>query len=149
MPQLLVTLIACLLMSSSNSFASWYGQAEVVANSDSSSRTEVPNCAWYIAAYGVSVAQYQRIENNWKKFQSVCRAPSPASVDSVVIFTHDTDFYKDTLPGAVHTDKSGFSDWTAIVLLDNTQAQEKFKREYVWIFRFKEGTLHRDISRKI
>jgi hypothetical protein len=100
---------------------------------------EVSHCASYIAAYGVSVAQYQRIEDNWKRFQNICRAPSPASVDFVVIFTHDSDYYKDSLPGPVHTDSAGFSDWSAIVTLDNTQPPEKYRREYVWVFRFKRG----------
>ena len=98
------------------------------------------HCSSYISAYGVSIAQYQRIESNWKKFQSVCPAPSPASVDFVLIFTHDVDYYNYTMPIPVHTDSSGFSNWSAIVLLDNTQPTEKYKREYVWVFRLKRGS---------
>jgi hypothetical protein len=123
-----------------NDWARPVGQAGSTASSLSGSPTEVPQCSSYIAAYGVSVAQYQRIESNWKRFQSICRAPSAASVDFVVIFAHDTDDYKDTLPAPVHTDSSGFSDWSAIVTLDNTRPPEKYKREYVWVFRFKRGT---------
>ena len=44
------------------------------------------------------------------------------------------------MPVPVHTDSSGFSNWSAIVLLDNTQATEKYKREYVWAFRIKRGS---------
>ena len=58
----------------------------------------------------------------------------------MVILTHDTDYYKDTLPAPVRTDSSGFSDWSAIVTLDNTRPPEKYKREYVWVFRFKRGS---------
>ena len=132
--------IACFVALSSNSRPCTAGQADFTVSSLSSSRIEDPHCSSYISAYGVSVAQYQRIESNWKRFQSICRAPSPASVDFVVIFTHDTDYYKDTLPVPVRTDSSGFSDWSAIVTLDNTRPPEKYKREYVWVFRFKRGS---------
>ena len=132
--------IACFAALSSNSRPRTAGQAAVTVSSLSRSRMEDSHCSSYIAAYGVSVAQYQRIESNWKRFQSICRAPSPASVDFVVIFTHDTDYYKDTLPAPVHADSSGFSDWSAIVTLDNTRPPEKYKREYVWVFRFKRGS---------
>jgi hypothetical protein len=133
-------LIACFVPLSINSWPCTAGQAAITVSSLSSSRMEDSRCSSYIAAYGVSIAQYQRIESNWKRFQSICRAPSPASVDFVVIFTHDTDYYKDTLPAPVHTDSSGFSDWSAIVTLDNTRPPEKYKREYVWVFRFKRGS---------
>ena len=125
---------------SSNSWPCTAGQAAVTVNSLPSSRMEDLRCSSYIAAYGASIAEYQRIEKNWKTFPSICPAPSPASLDFTVIFTHDTDYYKDTLPGPVHTDSSGFSDWSAIVTLDNTQPPEKYKREYVWVFRFKRGS---------
>ncbi|MFZ0644969.1 MAG: hypothetical protein WAM25_17570, partial [Candidatus Acidiferrales bacterium] len=42
--------------------------------------------------------------------------------------------------GLHHTDNSGFSNWSAIVLLDNSDPSAKYKREYVWIFRFKRGS---------
>jgi len=132
--------IACFVALSSNSWPCTGGQAAVAASSLSSSRMEDSHCSSYIAAYGVSIAEYLRIENNWKKFPSTCPAPSPASVDFAVIFTHDTDYYKDTLPAPVRTDSSGFSDWSAIVTLDNTRPPEKYKREYVWIFRFERGS---------
>jgi hypothetical protein len=133
-------LIACFVPLSSNSWLCTSGQAAVKVSSLSSSRIEDSHCSSYIAAYGVSIADYQRIEKNWKTFPSICPAPSPASVDFVVIFTHDSGYYKDTLPGPVHTDSSGFSDWSAIVTLDKTQPPEKYKREYVWVFRFKRGS---------
>lgn len=131
--------IVCLVAPFSCSWVSPAGRDAVTASLLSRLGTEDSHCSSYISAYGVSVAQYQRIENNWKRFQSICRAPSPASVDFIVIFTHDTDYYKDTLPAPVRTDSSGFSDWSAIVTMDNTRPPEKYKREYVWVFRFKRG----------
>ncbi len=47
------------------------------------------------------------------------------------------------MPARVDTDSSGFSDWSAVVLLDNTEASAKDKREYVWVFRLKRGSLER------
>jgi hypothetical protein len=139
-PQVLFLFITCLVAPLNCSWPSPVGRDAVPARLMPGSRTEDSHCSSYISAYGVSVAQYQRIESNWKRFPNICRAPSPARVDFVVIFTHDTDYYKDTLPAPVHTDGSGFSDWSAIVTLDNTRPPEKYKREYVWVFRFKRGT---------
>jgi hypothetical protein len=76
----------------------------------------------------------------YKTFLSICRAPSPANVDFVVIFTRDTDSYKDTSPAPVRTDSSGFSNWSAIVTLDDSRPPEKYEREYLWVFRFKRGS---------
>ena len=115
------------------------GQAAVDAQSNR--QVEVTYCSSYISAYGVSIAQYERIESNWKRFQEVCLAPSPAKVDFVVIFTHDVNFYKYTMPTPVRTDSSGFSNWSAVVTLDGVQPSTKYKREYVWVFRVKRGTL--------
>jgi hypothetical protein len=137
MPRLLIWCITCLAVPVNCSWAA--GRHAPPTRMMPVSGTENSQCSSYISAYGVSVAQYQRIESNWKRFQSICRAPSPASVDFVVIFTHDSDYYKDSLPGPVHTDSAGFSDWSAIVTLDNTQPPEKCRREYVWVFRFKRG----------
>ena len=138
--QRLFLLTACLLAPFNCSWVIPAGRDAVPARLISGSRTEDSRCSSYISAYGVAVAQYQRIESNWKRFQSICRAPSPATVDFVVIFTHDTDYYKDTLPAPVRTDSAGFSDWSAIVTLDNTRPPQKYKREYVWVFRFKRGS---------
>ena len=143
MSQRLFLFIACLLAPFNCSWVSPAGRGAVPARLMWGGRTEDSHCSSYISAYGVSVTQYQRIESNWKRFQSICRAPSPASVDFVVIFAHDTDYYKDTLPAPTHTDSSGFSDWSAIVTLDNTRPPEKSKREYVWVFRFKRGSFAR------
>jgi hypothetical protein len=140
MPQRLVLFIACLVAPLNWGWTNPVGRDAVTARLMPGSRTEDSHSSSYISAYGVSVAQYQRIESNWKRFQSICRAPSSASVDFVVIFTHYTDYYKDTLPAPVHTDSSGFSDWSAIVTLDNTRPPEKYEREYVWVFRFKRGS---------
>jgi hypothetical protein len=135
--QYLPLLIACFAFLSNNTWSCAAGQAAVTA---SGSRPGLSHCTSYISAYGVSPAQYERIESNWKKFESICPAPSPADVDFVVIFTHDVNFYNYTMPVPVHTDNSGFSNWSAIVLLDNSDPSAKYKREYVWIFRFKRGS---------
>ena len=140
MPLRLFLFMACLVAPSTCGWANSVGRGAATASFMQASRTEDSRCSSYISAYGVSVAQYQRIESNWKRFPSTCRAPSPASVDFVVIFTHDSDYYKDSLPALVHTDSSGFSDWSAIVTMDNTRSPEKYKREYVWVFRFKRGS---------
>jgi hypothetical protein len=137
-PQHLLLLIACLIAPLNDGRTSPEGQAPV--SLQSSSRMEVAHCSSYISAYGVSIAQYERIESNWKRFQSVCPAPSPANVDFVVIFTHDVNFYNYTMPTPIHTDSSGFSNWSAVVILDNTQASAKYKHEYVWVFRIKRGS---------
>src|SRR5271154_1118451 len=138
--QYLLLLIACFARLSSYSWSCSADQTVGKGNSPSVSRTPDSACSSYIAAYGVSIAEYQRIEKNLKTFPSICPAPSPASVDFVVIFTHDIDYYRDSLPGPVHTDSSGFSDWSAVVTLDNTRPSEKYNREYVWVFRFKRGS---------
>src|ERR1700691_4165104 len=140
MPQLLFLFIICFAALLNCSWTSPDRRDAVPARLMLGSQTEDSHCSSYISAYGVSVAQYQRIESNWKRFQSICRAPSAASVDFVVIFAHDTDYYKDTLPAPVHTDSSGFSDWSAVATVDYTRPPGKDKREYVWGFRFKRGT---------
>ena len=140
-PQHLLLLIAFLVVPSSNRRLSPVAQ---VAVSPSSSRTQVSHCSSYISAYGVTVAQYERIESDWKKFPSVCPAPSPANVDFVIIFTHDVNFYSYTMPTSVHTDSAGLSNWSAIVTLDNVQPSTKYKREYVWVFRVKRGSFEPD-----
>ena len=89
-------IFACFVPLSSTGWSCFAGPATSTISPPSASSMGTSNCSSYISAYGVSVAQYQRIESNWKRFQSICRAPSPASVDFVVIFTHDTDYYKDT-----------------------------------------------------
>jgi hypothetical protein len=137
--QYLLLLIACLLPLSSNGWSRAADQ-DVTGSSPSGRQMADSRCSSYIGAYGVSIAQYQRIESNWKKFQSVCPGPSPTSVDFVLIFTHDVDYYNYTMPIPVHTDSSGFSNWSAIVLVDNTQPSAKYKHEYVWVFRFKRGS---------
>ena len=132
-------LIAYFVALSSTGRSCFAGPAASNTSSPLASTMATPNCSSYISAYGVSPAQSQRIDSNWKKFQGICPAPSPAYVDFVVIFTHDVDFYDYTMPVQVHTDSSGLSDWTAIVLLDSTQPSAKYKREYVWVFRLRRG----------
>lgn len=79
-------------------------------------------------------------KSSFRLAEPVSRRIAPAKVDFVMIFTHDVNFYDYISPVPVHTDSSGLSDWTAIVLLDNTQSSAKYIREYVWIFRFKRAS---------
>lgn len=136
-PQHLLLLVACLMAPTSNRRVIPIAQ---IPTSVPTSRTQAAHCSFYISAYGVSIAQYARIESNWKKFQNLCPAPSPANVDFVLIFTHDVEFYNYTMPTPVRTDSSGFSNWSAIVTSDDVKPSTKYKREYVWVFRIKRGT---------
>jgi hypothetical protein len=115
----------------------------------SSSRMENSHCSSYTSAYGVSAAQYQRTESKWRRFQRISRAPSPASVDFVVIFTHDTDYYKDTLPAPVHTDSSGF--WIGQLSLRwiTLGHQKSTNASTCGFFDSREAAMHRGISRQM
>ncbi len=102
-------------------------------------------CSVYFSAYGVTPMQYKWIadERN-KEFPGVCPAPEPSMVDYVVIFTHDLDSFITTLPDPIHTDSNGFSDWTPVTAVDDTQIPaselDKAHREYAWVFRVHRGT---------
>jgi hypothetical protein len=132
--------IACLIAPSSTVWSDPIPQDSITMLSPWVSGLDDSRCLRYICADGVSIAQFQRIERNFKTSQSTCPAPSPANVDFVVILTHDVNFYNYTLPVPIHTDSSGLSDWSPIVRLESAHPSEKYKREYVWVFRFKRGT---------
>ena len=100
-------------------------------------------CSVYFSAYGLTTTQYAWIvQDAAKRYPSVCPAPSPSLVDFVVIFTHGVSFYNYTMPDAVHVDRAGFSDWTALTTVDPAMARpglEKTGHEYVWVFHMKRG----------
>jgi hypothetical protein len=105
---------------------------------------ESAGCTHFFSAYGLSPNQYKWLAQNRKKaFPSVCPAPTPSMVDFVVIFTHDVAFYNVTMPGAVHVDSNGFSDWTPMSTVDTalmTQSEANSSHhEYVWVFHTNRG----------
>ena len=62
----------------------------------------------------------------------------------MVIFTHDFGGYSSTLPTPVHTDRNGFSDFSATVGVDtatlsNDDADKARTRQFVWVFNMKRG----------
>lgn len=108
------------------------------------SESSDPACRIFFSAYGLAPSQIQWMEDNRKKeFPGICPAPDPASVDFVILFTHDEDSYSSTLPSPVHTDMNGFSDFSPMVTFDTTHVSlsrvDKARREYVWVFRMKRG----------
>jgi hypothetical protein len=137
-------LICIMLMFSSDTFSKTAVQASAEVNSAPNVQVGTSQCSTYISAFGVSVLQNQRFLSNWKKFPSVCPATSPGGVDVLIILTHDVDYYAYMLPLPTYVESSGFSNWTAIVLLDSSRmfssAPTKYKHEYVWIFRVKRGS---------
>ncbi|MGC2699972.1 MAG: hypothetical protein WA306_07190 [Candidatus Acidiferrales bacterium] len=101
-------------------------------------------CQNYFSAYGVTPNQTKWIAQNRKKlFPNVCPAPDPSKVNYVIIFTHDVDFFSATMPTPVH-ELNGFSDFTPVTPIDTALVSEsqaeKAHREYVWVFRFAQGT---------
>jgi len=103
-----------------------------------------PACQFYFSAYGLAPAQIKWLaENRKKEFPSICPAPDPSKVDFVVLFTHDVNAYNSALPTPVHTDRNGFSDFSATVGVDtaalsNSEA-DKAHRQFVWVFLMKRG----------
>jgi len=102
-------------------------------------------CTTYFSAYGLTPMQFKWIaEDRSKRFPGVCPAPEPSMVDYVVIFTHDMDYFTNTLPEAIHTDKNGFSDWSPITPADDTMIPvstlDKAHREYAWVFHVRRGS---------
>jgi hypothetical protein len=103
-----------------------------------------PACQTYFSAYGLAPSQIKWIAQNRKKeFPSICPAPDPSKVDFVVIFTHDDGVYSSALPAPVHTDRNGFSDFSAMVGVDtaalsNSDA-DKAHRQFVWVFTMRRG----------
>jgi hypothetical protein len=103
-----------------------------------------PACQFFFSAYGLTPDQIKWVtQNRKKKFPNVCPAPDIARVDYVIIFTHDVDFYGNTLPGPVHTDKNGFSDFSPMTMMDTTATPlseaEKARHEFVYVFKMKRG----------
>jgi len=103
-----------------------------------------PACQMFFSAYGLTPDQIKWVtQNRKKKFPNVCPAPGIARVDYVIIFTHDVDFYGNTLPGPVHTDKNGFSDFSPMTMMDTTATPlseaERARREFVYVFKMKRG----------
>jgi hypothetical protein len=103
-----------------------------------------PACQTYFSAYGLAPSQIKWIAQNRKKeFPSICPAPDPSKVDFVVIFTHDFATYSSTLPTPVHTDRNGFSDFSATVGVDTAALSnddaDKAHRQFVWVFTMKRG----------
>jgi hypothetical protein len=103
-----------------------------------------PACQIFFSAYGLTPDQIKWVtQNRKKKFPNACPAPDIARVDYVIIFTHDVDFYGNTLPGPVHTDKNGFSDFSPMSMMDTTATPlseaEKARREFVYVFKMKRG----------
>jgi hypothetical protein len=101
-------------------------------------------CQKYFSAYGLTPSQTKWIAQNRKRlFSNVCPAPDPSKVDFVIIFTHDVDFFSETMPEPVHK-SNGFSDFTPMTPIDTAIVPEseadKAHREYVWIFQFPKGT---------
>lgn len=112
---------------------------------DAAVAEDLSACSVYFSAYGVTPMQYKWIaDERSKRFPGVCPAPEPAMVDYVVIFTHDMNYFTTTLPEAIHTDRNGFSDWSPVTSVDDTQIPlsllDKARHEYAWVFRVHRGT---------
>jgi len=103
-----------------------------------------PACRVYFAAYGLAPSQYKWLaENRRKEFSGICPAPDVAHVDYVVLFTHDSDSYSFAMPTPVHTDRSGFSDFSPLTPVDTALVRasevERAHYEFVWVFRVTRG----------
>ena len=119
-------------------------ESEDFPDAQPESESADPACQIFFSAYGLTPDQFRWLaQNRKKKFANVCPAPDTSSVDFVIIFTHDVDFYGNTLPSPVHTDKSGFSDFSPVTMLDTTvtplSQAEKARREYVYVFKMRRG----------
>jgi hypothetical protein len=113
--------------------------------SSTAASEDLSACSVYFSAYGVTPMQYKWIaDERGKRFPGVCPAPEPSMVDYVVIFTHDMNYFTTTLPDAVHTDQNGFSDWSPVTSVDDTQIPvsllDRARHEYAWVFRVHRGT---------
>jgi hypothetical protein len=102
-----------------------------------------PACHTFFAAYGLSPSQFKWLAANRQKlYPSLCPSPNVASVDFVILFTHDEDTYNSAMPVAVHTDRSGFSDFNPLTTIDTallSGANADRARQYVWVFRTPRG----------
>ena len=103
-----------------------------------------PQCRIFFSAYGLGATQYKWLsENRRKQFSSICPAPNLRSVDFVILFTHDSDSYLSAMPTPVHTDGSGFSDFSPMTTVDTALMSpsdaDKARYELAWVFRVKRG----------
>jgi hypothetical protein len=119
-------------------------ESEDFPDSQPESESADPACQIFFSAYGLTPEQFKWVaQNRKKKFSNVCPAPDTSHVDFVMIFTHNVDFYGNTLPAPVHTDKNGFSDFSPMSMLDTAvtplSEAEKARREYVYVFTMKRG----------
>jgi hypothetical protein len=119
-------------------------ESEDFPDSQPESESADPACQIFFSAYGLTPEQFKWVaQNRKKKFSNVCPAPDTSHVDFVIIFTHNVDFYGNTLPAPVHTDKNGFSDFSPMSMLDTAvtplSEAEKARREYVYVFTMKRG----------
>jgi len=103
-----------------------------------------PQCRIFFSAYGLGAAQYKWLsENRRKQFANICPAPDLASVDFVILLTHDSDSYNSALPTPVHADGNGFSDFSPMTPVDSAlmspSEADKARYELVWVFRMNRG----------
>jgi hypothetical protein len=104
-----------------------------------------PACRVFFSAYGLGATQFKWFaENRRKQFANICPAPNLASVDFVILFTHDSDSYNSAMPTPVHMDRSGFSDFNPLTPVDpalmSLQDADKAHYTLAWVFRLKRGT---------
>ena len=103
-----------------------------------------PACHTYFSAYGLSPSQFKWLAANRRKlYPNICPAPNVASVDFVILFTHDADTFNEALPTPVHTDRAGFSDFNPLTEIDTALLSgsdaDHAHHEYVWVFRMNRG----------
>ncbi len=104
-----------------------------------------PACHVFFSAYGLAPAQYKwLVENRRKQYSGICPAPDLSRVDYVILFAHDSDTYNSAMPAPVHTDRSGFSDFSPMTTVDTALQSiselDKARYEFVWVFHTKRGT---------
>lgn len=110
-------------------------------------REDAVACNAYFSAYGVTPMQLKWIaDDRRKRFPGVCPAPEPSAVDYVIIFTHDMPSFSNTLPVPIHTDHTGFSDWSPVTAVDDNviplSPLDKAHDEYAWVFHVRRGTFN-------
>jgi hypothetical protein len=103
-----------------------------------------PACHTFFSAYGLSPSQFKWLAANRRKlYPNICPAPNVASVDFVILFTHDADTFNEALPTPVHTDRAGFSDFNPLTEIDTALLSgsdaDHAHHEYVWVFRMNRG----------
>lgn len=122
-------------------------ESEEFTDSQPVSESADPACQFYFSAYGLAPSQLKWMAQERKKeFPGICPAPDPAMVDFVLIFNHDVNEYISTLPTPVHTDRNGFSDFSATMPFDSAALSsddaDKAHHQFVWVFLMKRGTFN-------